>query len=160
MNISKDIALWKVSPANSSVFRNLNFKFWRSSGSWNPSLIIRFLLFLGLITVTIDADDAETAYFTNNFPTDAKAFITFDTNVKDEAPLVKPVSGDPADIVFTHTYTTPGCRNITLQISNSISSIKETREVRKLLYLRLLNGGVDQLLLPVIFECWEINNQF
>ena len=93
--------------------------------------------FPGLLTVTLDADDGESGYFFSNFPTDADAYLIKETDSIDQQALTKPggpTPVDPADIVFQHNYATPGCRNVTLIVSNYISSIKETKEVGEVLH--------------------------
>ena len=103
------------------------------TSTWTWFLIFFCICHLGVLTVRLAAESTQNQYFEYNFPTDAKAYITLDTNVKQEQSLVKPASGLPADIVFSHTYSEPGCRNVTLSVSNYISSIRETKEVSKLL---------------------------
>ncbi|XP_063710414.1 uncharacterized protein LOC134838971 isoform X2 [Symsagittifera roscoffensis] len=85
----------------------------------------------GVLDVSLIIPTAEAAHFVDFFPTNATAYFDWDPDVEDlqSVDLVSGAHTPSNPIVFNVVYTSSGCRNVTLTVSNVISMIRFKQRV-------------------------------
>ena len=84
-----------------------------------------------MLDVSLIIPTAEAAHFVDFFPTNATAYFDWDPDVEDlqSVDLVSGAHTPSNPIVFNVVYTSSGCRNVTLTVSNVISMIRFKQRV-------------------------------